>query len=95
VTNEQGGLLLICEELSWAGQQRHFPGRVEVQLTRDNGAWCWRVQAFHNEPIKSIKLLLWGLPDETLAKGWWSPSYDQKQVALSSPNEALRWRYFC
>lgn len=93
LTQNESGLHLVCDELSWAGQQKHFPGRVEVHLTNEKGSWCWQIQAEHNEPIKAIKLLLWGLPEAALAQGWWSPTHDRTQVTHPTTKVPLRWNY--
>ena len=63
---------LVCEGLRWAGGQQRGAGYVEVALTQGDGPLSWRIQARHDEPIKSVKLLLWGLPDAALTQGWWT-----------------------
>jgi hypothetical protein len=93
VTANDNNMRLVCEGLSWAGQQQRCAGRVEALITRDGAAWVWRVQAQHTEPLKVVKLTLWGLPDAALSQGWWqavSPEGEVYNPTLSMP---LRWRY--
>jgi hypothetical protein len=73
ITSTESGMLLRCAELSWAGQQQRAAGRCEVRVERVDGALTWHIEAWHDEPIKSIKLLLWGLPNAALGQGWWNP----------------------
>jgi len=87
------GVHLTCSQLSWAGQHQRSEGRVEVELHVEDGVFVWTVQARHHEPIKSIKLMLWGLPESALAKGWWQPTTDQKDVFHPTDNAPLLWRY--
>ncbi len=87
------GLRLICNGLAWAGQQKTAPGRVEVDLGRDGDALTWRVSAWHDEPIKSVKLLVYGLPDNALDAGWWMPTSAMGEAVHPSPEIPLRWRY--
>ena len=84
---------LSCTGLSWAGQQQRAEGRVEVELEWQDGVLIWRIQAWHTEDIKSIKLQLWGLPDETLKQGWWKPTTTVDEVFHPKPNQPIQWRY--
>lgn len=81
VEQQGNGLKLICDGLSWAGQQQYSAGQVEVQVKVEKGAVVWQVQASHAEPIKNIKLLLHGLPQKALDKGWWQPTSRQDDYA--------------
>lgn len=74
LTEDGQSLHLVCDGLSWGGQQQRAHGRVEVYLTRQDGAWNWRISARHTEPLKVVKLLLRGLPEKALAAGWWQPT---------------------
>lgn len=87
------GLRLECSGLSWGGQQQRAEGRVEVLARWQGDVLTWQVQAWHAEPIKSIKLMLWGLPDEALRHGWWSPTTEQGTTVQSSLWQPLRWVY--
>lgn len=94
ITAEGDGLRLVCEGLSWAGQQQRAAGRVEAQLTRAaDGAWTWQIQAQHAEPLKVVKLMLWGLPDTALSQGWWQAASPVGHVVTPTLTEPLRWRY--
>jgi hypothetical protein len=62
-----GGVRARCAQL---GQQRPGPGEVDVSVDRDGGATVWSVRVEHEEPVKAVKLLLFGLP----ADGWWAPN---------------------
>lgn len=74
VTPVGTGLHVVCDGLRWAGQQQQSAGRVEVDIHLENGAVVWQMQAWHAEPIKNIKLMLWNLPAGALDKGWWQPT---------------------
>lgn len=93
VTPEGEGLRLVCERLSWAGQQQHAEGRVEARLERIDSAWSWEIEARHVEPIKVVKLLLHGLPAGDLEQGWWQPTSGRDQVQQATAALPLRWRY--
>lgn len=84
---------LTGDGLAWAGQQQRSEGRVRVELAQTDGAFVWRVEAWHHEPIKNIKLMLWGLPHAALAKGWWQAISDQNQVLHPAPGRPLWWNY--
>lgn len=86
-------LHLVCDQLSWAGQQQRQAGRVEADLRIEGDVFSWRIQAWHAEPIKSIKLMLWGLPTEALAKGWWHATTARDTALHPTPTSPLRWRY--
>lgn len=93
ITSDENGVRLVCDTLSWAGQQQQSEGRVEARICSENGAAVWTVQAWHSEPIKSIKLVFQGLPEEALAQGWWQATSDIGQTAHHTPGLPLRWRY--
>ena len=84
---------VTCSGLSWGGQQQRSDGRVEVDLRTDDGAFVWTVQAWHQDPIKSIKLMFWGLPQSALAKGWWQATSDKDDVFHPTHDAPLLWRY--
>jgi len=87
------GLRLICDGLAWAGQQRPRPGRVEVDVAGEEGAVTWRIRAWHDEPIKSVKLLLRGLPEEARARGWWKPTSNAGEAQHPTFPQPLLWHY--
>lgn len=93
LTAHDAGVSLVCDGLAWAGQQRTAAGRVEVRVGRDSDALTWRVSAWHDEPIKNVKLLLYGLPEAALATGWWMPTTAEGAFEHPSPELPLRWRY--
>lgn len=74
ITPTDNGLRLVCDGLSWAGQQQHCEGRVEVNLERSGSRTIWHIEVWHDEPVKNIKLMLWNLPQAALEKGWWQPT---------------------
>ncbi|BDP43714.1 hypothetical protein DAETH_36830 (plasmid) [Deinococcus aetherius] len=90
---DAGGLSLTCDGLAWAGLQRRVPGRVEVRVARDEAAFTWHVVAEHAEPIKSVKLLWRGLPEDLLAQGWWHASMPEDAVAQPAHIAPLLWTY--
>lgn len=93
ISHEAGEMNLVCDGLSWAGQQQKSPGRVDVQLRIEDGAFVWRVKASHAEIIKNIKVFFEGLPEEALAQGWWQATSDAGQVKHPTTALPIRWRY--
>ena len=88
------GSRLVCDRLQWLGGQRQFAGRVDVEITEDDGARCWRISVTADEFVKGAKLLLRGLPADALASGWWTSTTavgssmihtGEKPVLLSYP----------
>lgn len=66
---------LHSERYASFGQQRTFAaGEVDVRVTRSGDALEWSITARHDEPIKSIKLLLVGLDPAVWRAGWWAPN---------------------
>jgi hypothetical protein len=93
VTLSEDGMPPRCEGLAWGGQQQHCAGRVEAQISRDGEAYVWQVQATHAEPIKVIKLMLWGLPPHALEQGWWQPTSTAGRSAVATQQEPMCWMY--
>lgn len=93
LTPDAAGLHLACDGLSWGGQQQRAPGRVEARVTWRDGALTWRVEAWHDETVKAVKLLLRGLPEGALAGGWWHPTAAADEVARPTAAAPLEWRY--
>jgi hypothetical protein len=93
LTPEEDGVRLVCEGLSWAGQQQHADGRVEARLRWQEGVLTWQVQAWHAEPIKAIKLVLWGLPESALEQGWWHATTEQDVLVPVTADAPLHWTY--
>jgi hypothetical protein len=87
------GLRLTASALSWAGQQRQSPGRVEARIMREDGALVWQIEAWHDEPVKAIKLLLWGLPATSRSQGWWQAADPADMVTQPTATQSLRWCY--
>lgn len=90
---EGGATVLTCDGLALAGRQKRVPGRVTVRLARDGEGVTWRVVAEHAEPIKSVKLMWRGLPEELLAQGWWHASLGEGEVARPAFMAPLLWSY--
>lgn len=93
VTTSADGMTLDATGLRWAGQQKHSAGRVRVEISRDNGAYVWRIEAEHEEPLKVIKLLLWGLPESAFGQGWWQPTSTAGRTAVPTATAPVRWNY--
>ena len=64
-------------------------GSVSVSIERDEDHWTFDISAEHREKIKAVKLILRGLPEDQLAKGWWSPT-TTRGTTVSMP---LQWNY--
>ncbi|NLP84679.1 hypothetical protein HF576_12535 [Microbacterium sp. CFH 90308] len=72
------------------GQQRRVDaGEASIRVERDGDAWTFRIEVAHVEPVKSVKLILRGLPAAELAKGWWSPTTPRGTTA----QPPLQWNY--
>ncbi len=68
------GVRVRCDRYARLGQQVPAgSGEVEVQV-REDDVLEWVIEVSCSEPIKSVKLLLRGLPEEPLRRGWWTPS---------------------
>ncbi|WP_343421335.1 hypothetical protein [Candidatus Flexifilum breve] len=93
VTVSADGRRLEAAGLSWAGQQQRSPGSVSVQISEDAGATVWRIQAQHAEPIKVVKLMLWGLPESAIAQGWWQPTSTAGRTAVPTLTAPVKWNY--
>lgn len=87
------GLSLEASGLSWGGQQQRSAGRVSVQISHDDGAYVWRIQAEHSEPLKVVKLLLWGLPESAFQGGWWQPVSTAGRTVVPTLTAPVRWNY--
>lgn len=86
-------LVLRGDRLRWAGQQQVSPGRVEVTVTRDGELLTWQVHAEHAEPVKSVKLLLRGLPERALAAGWWHATIPAGERHVAGYKQPVRYSY--
>ncbi|GLJ61364.1 hypothetical protein GCM10017576_14930 [Microbacterium barkeri] len=81
------------------GQQRRFDaGQTTVRIERDDNGWVFHIEVAHSEPVKSVKLILRGLPADDLAQGWWSPTTPRGttqqpplQWSYPGPSWATRW----
>ncbi|MCK6579205.1 MAG: hypothetical protein L6Q98_13995 [Anaerolineae bacterium] len=93
VSLTDGGMTLAAGGLSWAGQQQRSPGEVIVHISRDGDAYLWRIQARHAEPIKAVKLMLWGLPISAFEQGWWQPTSTAARTAIPTLTTPVRWNY--
>lgn len=87
------GTRLVADGLSWAGQQRRSEGRVELAVEEVDGGVHLRVAAEHAEAIKSVKVLLRGLPEAALDVGWWQMTSPVGSTARVRPGGQLLWRY--
>lgn len=81
------------------GQQRRVEaGETRVRVDHDGDAWVFRIEVSHREPVKSVKLLLRGLPADDVDGGWWTATSprDRTQRApfqwnYPGPTWATRW----
>ncbi len=90
----EDGTRLEVSGLSWAGQQQRSEGHISVQITRDEEVYVWRIHAEHTEPLKAVKLMLWGLPESAFQQGWWQPT-STIGWALAAPTltAPVLWNY--
>jgi len=95
VTPSGTGFELVSEGLRWAGQQQRSEGYVRAVVTAEAGVVTWQIEASHAEPIKNIKLMLWGLPQDALDKGWWQPTTRQRKTyhGTGHKDKPLLWNY--
>lgn len=78
--------------LSWPGESRKVPGRVDVTLTTTDRGISWRITAATDLPIKAVKLVLRGLPEGS-PFGWWSPTTPQGVSLTPTPDQPVKLRY--
>ena len=93
VSLSDDGMTMEATGLSWAGQQQRSAGQVTVQISYDNGAFVWQIKAQHPEPLKVVKLLLWGLPESAFEQGWWQPTSTTGYTAIPTLTAPVRWNY--
>jgi hypothetical protein len=93
ITQQGSQTRLVCDQLSWGGQQQRSAGHVEATLTRDGGVLTFRVQAQHAEPLKVVKLLVWGLPEAALDQGWWQAITSTEESYQVTTTRPLFWNY--
>ena len=75
------GSRLVAGRLQLLGGQRPAEGRVAVDVSKGReGAVSWLIAAQVEEPIKSAKLVLRGLPTTPTNFGWWSPTTPASKV---------------
>lgn len=85
---------LQAPHLTIFGQQHAAPGSVEVSVqSEETNTVSWRIRARCAEPIKSIKLLLRGLPMRFTAEGWWQATDSPGAVERPTPATPLLWQY--
>ncbi len=81
---------LVAGGIAILGQQATAGSAdITVDILHDGDVWIFSIQAALDEPIKSIKLVLRGLPQDSLDKGWWSPA-SAKGAAETGP---FQWNY--
>ena len=93
VENTSDGIELNCTELSWAAQQQRAAGTASARVGWRDNVLSWHIHVTHTEPIKGVKLLLWGLPEEALRQGWWHAVSADDVVVHPSAAEPLSWMY--
>lgn len=88
------GMQLDVSSLSWAGQQQKSAGSIRVQIRKDGDAFVWKIEAEHDEPLKAVKLMLWGLPASAFEQGWWQPTSTVGwQLATPTLTAPVKWNY--
>lgn len=90
-----------CSRYALLGQQRTAgAGEVDVEIGRDREVLVWSIRVRHTEPVKAVKLLLQGLPPESLRGGWWAPNTGRDllgadgtpfQIEYPGPQWATPW----
>jgi hypothetical protein len=66
-----------ADELTWGAGAFTAAGTIDANVTVDaSGELVWRIRTTSEEAIKSAKLMLRGLPDAPLARGWWHATSD-------------------
>lgn len=93
VSLSSDGMSLEASGLSWAGQQQRSDGQIRAQISRDGDTFIWRIQAEHAEPLKAVKLMLWGLPERAIEQGWWQPTSTAGRTAIPTLTAPVRWSY--
>jgi hypothetical protein len=85
--------VLSSSELRWAGQQQRRSGRVEVRVAISDGAITWDVTAWHDEPIKAIKLLFTGELLAGRGLNWWHAGAKPEETWWPSVDAPVTWHY--
>lgn len=83
------GRSLISDGLVWPGRQVTKPGTVRVAIDTDA---TFRITAGADLPIKAVKLLLRGLPNDESA-GWWTPMTPRDTTLVPTPDDPVLLRY--
>lgn len=90
------GRTLTADGLQRVGGQRPMPGRVTVQAEERGGAVTWRIHADSGSadaPVKGVKLLLRGLPDDLTRSGWWGATTPAAGAHALQEGRAVRLVY--
>ncbi len=88
---EDGGLVLECSGLVWAGSQEKAPGKLRSLMRADGSATEWDVTAEMDEPVKSVATIVRGVPRGRIAGGsgdFFDPHDDE--ILLGYPWGAAR-----
>ncbi|ACZ43409.1 hypothetical protein Tter_2520 [Thermobaculum terrenum ATCC BAA-798] len=93
VVAEGDGLRVSCNRLSWGGQQGRSEGQVEAVVSVRGRSVTLRISAWHDEPVKAIKLLLRNLPTEVQREGLWHPTLPQGESLWPRSGSPVLWRY--
>ena len=64
------GLRIVADGLTWAGGQERVPGAVTIDLAREGGAIEARVAATAPHAIKSVTLIVRGVPRGQVSAGY-------------------------
>lgn len=83
------GPVLIADGLQQLGGQRRFAGRVEASVGVESDRVTWEITAEAREPVKGVKLLLRGLPEQQVAQGWWTPTTPAGQTLSPGEDEPV------
>jgi hypothetical protein len=84
------GMVRTTHGIARLGQQASAgPAEVAVAITQRDGGWAFAISATLDEPIKSVKLVLRGLPGESLNAGWWSPTSPRGDARTGT----FQWNY--
>ncbi len=86
VTPAAGGLDVACTQLVWAGGQQQAPGRLTAHLRSQGGAIECDATVELERPIKSVALIVRGIPRGRVSAGG-APFFDPRddEVLLGYP----------
>jgi len=93
VQRTDDSIVVHGEGFTWGAGAFKSGGKLTAEVRREGRAWVWRITAQHAEPIKSIKLLVRGIPSSHLQSGWWHATTDAGEAQVAGHKTAVQLDY--